>query len=77
MGAHRRQGRLAPLLDIILAWILVTAIWLAGAPSALAAKDVVRLADAARDPGVLAVAALLLLAAWLGFGGWRSGHRHR
>lgn len=71
------EGRLGPLLAIILAGLLVAAAWLAAAPSAVAAKDVVRLADAAGDPGVMAVAALLFLAAWLGLGGWRPGHRHR
>lgn len=75
---HLWGGRLEPLLALALALLLVAAAWLAAAPSALAAKEVVRLSDVAQDPGVLAVAALLLVAAWLGIaGGWRSGHRHR
>lgn len=78
MGArHLRGARLVALLAMILAWLMVAAAWLAAAPSALAAKQVIRFADAAQDPRVLAVAALLLAAAWLGIGGWRTGHRHR
>ena len=75
---HQWGDRVEPLLALILAWLLVAAAWLAAAPSALAAKEVFRLSDVAHDPRVLAVAALLVLAAWLGIaGGWRPGHRHR
>lgn len=75
---HLSGSRVEPLLAIILAWLLVVTAWLAAAPTALAAKEVVRLSDVAQDPRVLAVAALLVLAAWLGIaGGWRPGHRHR
>ncbi len=78
MDDWRRRGDGSALLRRAILACSRAGAWLAAASPALAARQVIRLADAAQDPRLLAIAAVLLLAAWLGIaGGWRTGHRHR
>ncbi len=72
---HPWGDRGVQLIGIILAWLALAVAWLAAAPSALAATEVVRLSDAARDPRVLAALALLVVAAWLGIGAPQARRR--